>query len=73
MHWGSLSQGDLDFRGRLAVTDSWVIITVLIPRTKYSLRRAATWVKEGPKAAAFGTWKGKSENLCFKREGKRGG
>ena len=73
MHWGSLSQGDLDFRGRLAVTDSWVIITFLISRTKYSLRRGATWVKEGPKAAAFGTGKGKSENLCFKREGKWGG
>ena len=34
MHWGSLSQGDLDFGGRLAVTDSWVIITFLISRTK---------------------------------------
>lgn len=47
MLWGSPSQADLDFRGWLAVTDSWVIITFLISRTKYSLRRRETWMKEG--------------------------
>lgn len=44
-----------------------------ISRTKYSIRRGEAWMKEGLKASAFRTWKGKSENLCFKREGKQGG
>lgn len=60
---GGLSQADLELRGWLDMTDSWVIITFLLSRAKHNLRGGETMVK----AAAARSLKGMSENLCFWR------